>query len=110
MHEEIRDELNAMKARLEGRLDKMNLQRLEGARPALNADSEEQAQELENEEVIEGLDENHLETLAQIEAALTAIKKGTYGICVDCEEPIAPARLKAIPFASRCIACANAHA
>ncbi len=110
MHEEIRDELTAMKARLEGRLDKMNLQKLAGARPALNADSEEQAQELANEEVIEGLDENHMETLAQIETALAAIKKGTYGICVDCEEPIAPARLKAIPFASRCIACANAQA
>jgi DnaK suppressor protein len=110
MHEEIRDELNAMKARLEGRLDKMNLQKLEGSRPALNADSEEQAQELANEEVIEGLDENHMETLAQIETALSAIKRGTYGTCVDCEEPIAPARLKAIPFASRCIACANAQA
>lgn len=110
MHEEIRDELNAMKARLEGRLDKMNLQKLAGNRPPLNADSEEQAQELANEEVIEGLDENHMETLAQIETALSAINKGTYGICVDCEEPIAPARLKAIPFASRCIACANAQA
>lgn len=110
MHEEMRNALNDMKAHAEDRLDKMNLQRLEGNRPPLSADSEEQAQELENEEVIEGLDETYIEQLGKIEAALTRIDKGTYGICVECEEPIAPARLKAVPFASHCIECANAQA
>lgn len=109
MHEEIREELNTMKADLRGRVDKLDLQRLEGKRPALNADSEEQAQELENEEVVEGLDASALAQIAQIDIALAAIEAGTYGICVDCELPIAPARLKALPYATRCIACANAH-
>lgn len=109
MHEEIREELNAKKAKLKARLEKMNLQRLVGTRPALAADSSDQAQELANQDVIEGLDENHMEQLAQIETALAAIDAGTYGVCVDCELPIAVPRLKAVPFATRCIACANAH-
>lgn len=37
--------------------------------------------------------------------ALKSIDEGTYGICVDCEEPISEKRLVAYPYASRCIAC-----
>src|SRR5437868_15225514 len=35
--------------------------------------------------------------LQAIEEALWRIEKGTFGICRDCGEPIAPARLNAIP-------------
>jgi DnaK suppressor protein len=43
--------------------------------------------------------------LQAIEEALTRIDKGTYGICRDCGEPIAPARLNAIPWTRVCITC-----
>ena len=43
--------------------------------------------------------------LQAIEEALTRIDKGTYGICRDCGEPIAPARLNAIPWTRVCISC-----
>ena len=43
--------------------------------------------------------------LQAIEEALTRIDKGTYGICRDCGEPIAPARLNAIPWTRVCIKC-----
>src|SRR6266536_1515428 len=36
--------------------------------------------------------------LQAIEEALQRIEKGTYGMCRDCGEPIAPARLNAIPW------------
>ena len=36
---------------------------------------------------------------------LQAIEEGTYGICRDCGEPIAPARLNAIPWTRVCISC-----
>ena len=45
--------------------------------------------------------------LAQIETALDKIKSGTYGRCDNCEHPIAPRRLKALSYASECIACAR---
>ena len=43
--------------------------------------------------------------LQAIEEALKRIDKGTFGICRDCGEPIAPARLTAIPWTRVCIAC-----
>ena len=43
--------------------------------------------------------------LQAIEEALSRIDKGTYGICRDCGEPIAPARLNAIPWTRVCIKC-----
>lgn len=45
--------------------------------------------------------------LAQIESALDKIKHGHYGRCDSCDKPIAPLRLKALPYASECINCAR---
>jgi len=43
--------------------------------------------------------------LKLIEEALSKIASGTYGTCEECNEPIALARLKALPFATYCIDC-----
>ena len=43
--------------------------------------------------------------LQAIEEALVRMDKGTYGICRDCGEPIAVARLEAIPWTRVCISC-----
>jgi DnaK suppressor protein len=43
--------------------------------------------------------------LQAIEEALQRIDKGTYGICRDCGNQIAPARLQAIPWTRVCINC-----
>jgi DnaK suppressor protein len=43
--------------------------------------------------------------LQAIEEALYRIEKGTYGVCRDCGEPIADARLNAIPWTRVCITC-----
>ena len=43
--------------------------------------------------------------LQAIDEALNRIDQGTYGICRDCGEPIAPARLNAIPWTRVCITC-----
>ncbi len=43
--------------------------------------------------------------LAQIDRALEDFDAGRYGICQDCGDPIAPARLKVLPFTSRCVGC-----
>ena len=41
----------------------------------------------------------------QLRLAIDRIKDGTYGICRECDEAIAPKRLKAIPWALLCIRC-----
>lgn len=43
--------------------------------------------------------------LKAIQEALLRIERGTYGVCRDCGEPIAPARLNAIPWTRVCITC-----
>ena len=46
--------------------------------------------------------------LKQIDQALAGIEAGRYGLCQECGEEIALARLKALPFATRCVACQSA--
>jgi DnaK suppressor protein len=43
--------------------------------------------------------------LRAIEAALTRIQEGGYGVCTMCGEDISLARLKAVPWTSVCISC-----
>lgn len=47
--------------------------------------------------------------LALIDAALERVADGRYGVCVDCGEAIAVARLQAWPEAARCAECQGAH-
>ncbi len=47
------------------------------------------------------------ETLADVERALGKLDDGTYGTCEACGQPIADARLEAMPTARRCISCAS---
>ena len=99
----IRDQLIAKQAELARRLERLK-ENLTGGR---SADSQEQAQELENAEVVDALGNEARHELNLIAKALDQIKNGTYGSCVDCNKAIAPARLDAQPFAERCIECAT---
>lgn len=47
--------------------------------------------------------------LERIKRALHRIESGRYGICLDCDEPIAPKRLKALPEAELCVDCQEAQ-
>jgi DnaK suppressor protein len=46
------------------------------------------------------------EGLARTERALTKLDEETYGICDGCGEPIAAARLEAMPDSVLCVQCA----
>ena len=46
--------------------------------------------------------------LAEIDLSLHRISDGSYGLCIDCEEPISVKRLESIPWAQRCIRCQQA--
>jgi DnaK suppressor protein len=41
----------------------------------------------------------------QITRALARIEKGSYGVCLYCEEDIPVRRMKAVPWAAFCISC-----
>lgn len=43
--------------------------------------------------------------MRDLRAALSRVADGSYGLCVDCEEPIAARRLTAVPWAARCLSC-----
>ena len=43
--------------------------------------------------------------VAEIDAALSRVDAGTYGICESCGKPIPEARLEALPEATLCVGC-----
>jgi DnaK suppressor protein len=43
--------------------------------------------------------------LMQVDAALKRIEDCEFGTCLECEEPISPKRLAAVPWATYCLRC-----
>jgi RNA polymerase-binding transcription factor len=72
-----------------------------------SGDSAEQAQERENDEVVDAIGNETAQSIRVIQAALDRIEDGTYGACEACGEDIGGARLAAIPEATRCVECAQ---
>ena len=72
-----------------------------------SADWSEQAQERENDEVIDALGNEAKIELNKINLALDRMKNDDYGFCVSCGAEIAGARLEAMPYADLCIKCAE---
>ena len=46
-----------------------------------------------------------VERANKLSTALERLNDGAYGLCDECGEPIAPARLKAVPEVTTCIRC-----
>ncbi len=57
------------------------------------------------EEISIQLQQTDAKLLRAIEDALARVESGSYGVCVDCEEEISSARLKAVPWTKVCIGC-----
>ena len=72
-----------------------------------SGDSAEQAQERENDEVVDAIGNETTQSIRDIRAAIERIDDGTYGICERCGEDIGEARLKVVPEATRCVNCAE---
>jgi DnaK suppressor protein len=41
----------------------------------------------------------------KVRSAMDRLDDGSYGVCLQCEEPISPKRLNAVPWAELCISC-----
>lgn len=46
-----------------------------------------------------------LQRVNRLSAALDRMNEGEYGTCMDCDEPISPARLQALPEGQTCVRC-----
>jgi DnaK suppressor protein len=57
------------------------------------------------EEISIQLKQTDAKLLRAIEDALQRVESGSYGVCIECQEEISPARLKAVPWTKVCITC-----
>ncbi len=70
-----------------------------------NAAVDTEAKEEVDHERIEILQQDIKDDITDIDAALTRIKKGTYGFCENCGNMIDTDRLAAVPTARYCMDC-----
>ena len=101
--EGLRTELEAKKAELETRLQRITA----NLRRGYEADSKERAKQMEDSEVVDALGNEAREEIAKIGVALRRMDAGEFGICLECGGDIGSARLEAYPYASECIDCAR---
>jgi DnaK suppressor protein len=66
---------------------------------------EDQAQLTHDEFVSLHLNSMDYTQLRLVDEALDRLTSGDYGICLGCEEPIPPKRLRALPWARYCVPC-----
>ncbi|MEZ5419715.1 MAG: TraR/DksA family transcriptional regulator [Vicinamibacterales bacterium] len=100
----IRSDLERRLHTLSRRVDRIS----DDLRRTADRDWQERAIELQNDDVLEGLDDASRAEAAAIQAALRRIDAGTYGQCARCGRAVGDARLQALPFATTCVTCANA--
>jgi DnaK suppressor protein len=104
-HASLRDQLEEERARLRDQLRQL------GRGPDAELDFDEgfadSGQVTAERGEVDALAGKLLETLREIEDALAKFDAGTYGRCESCGQPIAEARLEAMPAARYCITCAS---
>ncbi len=109
--EAVRSRLEDERARLVSQLEELERERRilaedrEDRDDAFTEESGEGAGTLAEQEREESLAVKHRELLEKVERALAKIRKGTYGLCERCGNPIDRARLEALPHAELCIEC-----
>ncbi|MDP1912225.1 TraR/DksA family transcriptional regulator [Brevundimonas sp.] len=104
-------ELLALKRQLDARVSdhQGGMTRAEHAHEVLELDGHDAAQR-EGERVLDmALSDLELRELARVSQALARVRNGKYGLCSDCGADIPFDRLKAEPWAQRCIDCEAAH-
>lgn len=104
----FRQQLQAMRADVLAQLRAQRggkIGRAEAAANARETQSDDWAQADAERDLAFALEERESAELVAIDEALKRVADGSYGLCVDCGESIATARLHANPVALRCVAC-----
>ena len=103
---EMGTRLRADLARLTQR-DQAVQRHLRGQDGRLDADFGDRPNFTGQDEVLEALTDDARRELALIRAALNRMETGSYGVCARCGEDIPAGRLRALPSAALCMACAQ---
>src|SRR5581483_10885192 len=91
--EEVRRSMTAQKAaQVVARLD-------------IPSDEGDLSQQHHEEWIFLNRNTSDMKLLREIADALLRIDQDTYGICMECEEPISTKRLDAVPWARYCVTC-----
>ena len=107
---ENRERFEVLQSMLEARRQEIH-DKLRSLRETLPAevsevtDTEEQSVHDFVRDVELALMEMKAETLTKIDEAMKRLQEGTYGTCATCDQEIAEARLRALPFATLCVSC-----
>ena len=101
-----KSELETLKAELQARLARYEAHQNREA-GALDKDFEEQAAQTQNDEVVDSLETETRNELAQIEHALERLAEGLGDECEGCGEDIDPRRLQVLPYTTVCVKCAE---
>tara|TARA_R110001599_G_scaffold353790_1_gene597772 strand:- start:47061 stop:47378 length:318 start_codon:yes stop_codon:yes gene_type:complete len=102
-HQALKEELEQRLAALQERLASIK----RDVTSEYSGDSAEQAQERENDEVLDAIGNETAQSIRGVTAALERIADGSYGICEKCAAAIGQARLEIVPEATRCVKCAD---
>jgi len=104
--DKIKQQLQSLRDEYTRRIDAIEVETHHKEEP-VEKDFAEQATQSENDDVLAALDDEAQHMVMQIDAALSRIDQGGYGICEGCGEPIPENRLQAAPFVTMCIGCAE---
>ncbi len=85
------------------------LSRAEHAREVLEQDGDDAPQREGERELDMALSDLETQELAAVGQALSHLREGGYGICASCQADIPFDRLKAEPWAQRCVSCEAAR-
>jgi RNA polymerase-binding transcription factor DksA len=83
------------------------VQRVDEELDSREIEREENASELWDARFLQAMGNGDAQAFRDVIAALKRLDEGSYGVCIECGEPIDEARLAAIPEASLCIADAE---
>jgi RNA polymerase-binding protein DksA len=96
-HAELRTEVQEERAKVDSERDRRSAREVQDRGDEANTD--------QWRETNAAMIDHHVDEISGIQAALSRVESGTYGLCVECGEQIGFQRLQAYPSANRCLAC-----
>jgi DnaK suppressor protein len=103
---DARQALLARSAELRDRLERVRRD-LRREREPLPRDSDDAAIAVENDEVLQAIEQSADGELKLITLALERIEQGAFSVCEVCGGGIDAARLRVVPYTTKCRACAR---